>query len=311
MDFRSRRVAACGLFHAVLAAGGAATAYADSSTPRLASYYEQHLVICSGDAWAWRGDEEPTLVMRDVMAVGTGRRGRYALALDGRLHGWGEDARTPVVLMTGVRIFAAGSSGVLAIDTEARLWRVDASGGRPPEVTLIAPGVKAASVGDGTNYYVTIGGDLHAQGNAHRGQYGDGRRTGTVDYVRVATGVIDIKSHTGHAIMLTQRGTVMGTGGNIFGPLGRHGLGDKAEHWGIIFDAATSIATGASHSLALRADGSLWTWGRNEGPEPRQVLPGVYGVAAGSDVSIALGHDGSLWQWRTGAPPKKKMDCPG
>ncbi len=37
---------------------------------------------------------------------------------------------------------------------------------------------------------------------------------------------------------------LMGTGGNRFGPLSRHGLGDKADRWGPVFDGARAIAFG-------------------------------------------------------------------
>ena len=41
---------------------------------------------------------------------------------------------------------------------------------------------------------------------------------------------------------------VLGTGGNRFGPLSRHGLGDKADRWAPIFDGAHE----KSHHLALQ-----------------------------------------------------------
>lgn len=288
-----------------LLAGATLHAHADSSTPRLASYYDRHLAICAGAAYEWTGDDAPRQVLRDVVQVGVGRNESYALTRDGRLHAWSNDSHKAEVLLEGVRSFAAGNTGVLAIKADGSLARVE-RGGKPAPV---AANVKAASVGDGTNYYVTADGSLYAQGNAHRGQYGDGRLDTTATYVRVATGVQDIKSHTGHAILLDNRGNVQGTGGNIYGPLGRHGLGDKAVKWGPILDGATGIATGASHSLAIRADKSLWIWGRNESPDPRSVLADVVGVAAGSDTSIALTQDGALWQWRTGARPRRTFDC--
>ena len=305
---------ACLLLVLALSACAASIAYADSSTPRLAAYYDRQLAICAGDAYEWTGDEQPKKVMRDVLQVGVGKNESYALSSDGRLHAWSSELREAQALLEGVKSFAAGSSGVLAIKVDGSLWRVEHAGrlrpGRTPDaITTIAANVRTASVGDGTNYYVTTDGDLFAQGNAHRGQYGDGRLDSTPTYVRVAAGVIDIKSHTGHAILLSGRGAVQGTGGNIYGPLGRHGLGDKAVVWGPILDAATGIATGASHSLAIRADTTLWSWGRNESPDPRQVLADVIGVAAGSDTSIALTRDGSLWQWRTGARPQRVFNC--
>jgi alpha-tubulin suppressor-like RCC1 family protein len=298
----------------IVSAGMVPTALADSSTPRLAAYYDRFLAVCAGAAYEWAGDDKPEPVLRDVVQVGVGKNESYALTGDGRLHAWSSDARQAVVLLEGVKSFAAGSAGVLAIKAGGSLWRVErggslASGRGQTVMTPVAENVKAASVGDGTNYYVTEDGNLFALGNAHRGQYGDGRLDGTATYVRVATGAHDIKSHTGHAILLNDRGEVQGTGGNIYGPLGRHGLGDKAVRWGLILGGATGIATGASHSLAIRADKSLWIWGRNESPDPRSVLADVIGVAAGSDTSIALTQDGVLWQWRTGARPRRIFDC--
>jgi alpha-tubulin suppressor-like RCC1 family protein len=292
-----------------LAAGGADPSFADSSTPRLASYYDRHLAICGGDALEWRGDARPAVVMRDVVQVGVGKSAGYALAKDGRLHTWRDGSRKVETILEGVRYFAAGESGVLAIKLDGSLWSAPGSGGGPLAFTRIAANAEAASVGDGTNYFVTAQGDLFAQGNAHRGQYGDGRLEGTDGPVRVAVHVRDIKSHTGHALLLGDQGEVRGTGGNIYGPLGRHGLGDRALHWKTLFEGATGIATGASHSLAIRADKSLWIWGRNESPDARKVLDDVVGAAAGTDSSIALTGDGSFWQWRTGTSPAKIFEC--
>ena len=297
-----------------IAAGIASIVRADSSTPLLASYYDRYMAVCAGAAHEWSGEGVPKRVMSDVRQVGVGSDRSYALTANGQLHGWGQDVRDAQLLVDGVKSFAAGSSGVLAVKSDGSLWSVEKqggllSGGGRVETTPIATGISAASVGDGTNYYVTVAGELFARGSAHRGQYGDGRLDGTTEYVRVAAHVRDIRSHTGHAIMRTDAGEVLGTGGNIYGPLGRHGLGDKAVRWGVVFDGASGIATGASHSLAIRADQTLWIWGRNETPEPRRVMAGVLGVAAGSDSSIALTRDGSLWQWRTGKRPTRIFDC--
>jgi len=98
---------------------------------------------------------------------------------------------------------------------------------------------------------------------------------------------------------------VLGSGGNRFGPLGAHGLGDKADRWGPIFDGARDIATGSRHSLAIRPDAGLWAWGEGFGIEPRRLLGGVRVIAAGDIATLALGDDGALWQWDGGAGPRR------
>ena len=78
----------------------------------------------------------------------------------------------------------------------------------------------------------------------------------------------------------------------------------------------TAIAAGAFHALALRQDGTVWTWGYNyygrlgdgtttDSSTPVQVLgPGGSGyltnitaIAAGYYHSLALRQDGTVWTW--------------
>src|SRR5665213_1602411 len=74
--------------------------------------------------------------------------------------------------------------------------------------------------------------------------------------------------------------------------------------------AVVSIAAGASHSLALKNDGTVWAWGDNGAGElgdgtttqrntPLQVsgLTGVVAVAAGHFHSLAVKSDGTVWAW--------------
>jgi alpha-tubulin suppressor-like RCC1 family protein len=82
---------------------------------------------------------------------------------------------------------------------------------------------------------------------------------------------------------------------------------------------AAKVAAGDGHSCALRTDGTVWCWGRNDhgqlgndtvddADSPVQVVAGtVNGVAvklpkfsavsAGSTHSCALGEDGTAWCW--------------
>ena len=296
----------------LLVAHAVRPAMADSSSPLLAAYYDRQMGIIDGAVYGWRGRDTPKrLSLGDEPAqpaqVGVGRQSFYVLTRDGKLMRLREDPPRRMVLMSGIARFAAGESGVLAVTAGGALWWIDGSANQGRK---IADGVRAAAVGDGANYYITKSGALFVKGKAHRGQYGDGRLETTDRFVQTASDVAHITAHTGHAILLKKNGDVMGTGGNIYGPVGRHGLGDKADRWSTILSGARAIATGASHTLAIRHDDTLTAWGSGYGPEPKPIMTDVVAVAAGASTTIALARDGSLWQWDRGETPRRATGIP-
>ncbi len=116
-------------------------------------------------------------------------------------------------------------------------------------------------------------------------------------------------------LALLEDGTLQSWGVNANGqlgrpsePCGRLGCGPTPGHVSGLREV-TAIAAGEDHSLALRADGTVWTWGQNfysqSGsppsfstlPTPVGGLTGVTAIAAGSAHSLALGGDGSVWVW--------------
>jgi alpha-tubulin suppressor-like RCC1 family protein len=72
---------------------------------------------------------------------------------------------------------------------------------------------------------------------------------------------------------------------------------------------AQTISAGGSHTAAIKTDGSLWTWGRNEYGQlgdgtiftdkntPVKVMDQVAEVSVGTSHSAAIKTDGSLWTW--------------
>lgn len=72
-----------------------------------------------------------------------------------------------------------------------------------------------------------------------------------------------------------------------------------------------AVAAGWYHSLALRRDGTVWAWGRNDKgqvgitpnplvPYPVRGLTDVVEIRAGADTSYALRRDGTVWAWGWG-----------
>lgn len=72
--------------------------------------------------------------------------------------------------------------------------------------------------------------------------------------------------------------------------------------------AAMAVTTGGHHTLLIKSDGSLWTWGwnspgqlgdgtSNTNPVPTQVGSGFSTLAAGLRHSLAIKPDRTLWAW--------------
>ena len=76
----------------------------------------------------------------------------------------------------------------------------------------------------------------------------------------------------------------------------------------LIGNGFVTMAAGDSHTVALKTDGSLWTWGGNKVGQlgdgstnssliPKQIGEGYASIAAAKNATLALRKDGSLWEW--------------
>ncbi len=96
----------------------------------------------------------------------------------------------------------------------------------------------------------------------------------------------------------------------IDGCLGTTEVTDVPERFGSEHDWR-GVAAGFMHALALKADGSLWGWGRNYSgqlarPASTDLIPAPTQIGAQTDwsqISVGAGHclalktNGSLWAW--------------
>ncbi len=118
-------------------------------------------------------------------------------------------------------------------------------------------------------------------------------------------------------------GTVWAWGGNMFGQLGQGHTRDSLSPVPVrdpsgagVLDRVVKLSASGSHALALRDDGTVWTWGTSralgavQGGDQTALLPvqvlgtvgagvlsGVVDVSAGFGVSAAVLSDGTVVAW--------------
>ena len=107
-------------------------------------------------------------------------------------------------------------------------------------------------------------------------------------------------------------GTVWAWGRNDHGQLGDGTTtdyrNDPAQVGGL--SGVIAIAVGEQYTVALKSEGTVWTWGRNDYgqlgdgtntdrniPVQASELSGVIAVAAGELHTVALKSDGIVWTW--------------
>jgi alpha-tubulin suppressor-like RCC1 family protein len=186
------------------------------------------------------------------------------------------------------------------------------------------PGVSAvtAVAANGVNAYaLTQDGTVWAWGSNSNGQLGDGTKNDRYVPARVTglTNVTAIAAGGSSALALRADGTVWVWGSTAVGSAGDGSHGDPnspdLNHLAPTLvqnlEQVTAISAGYGHHLALRRDGTVWTWGwGNSGQNgigtvdqvflPVQI-PGLDLVVAidarGSAYSLALRGDGTVWAW--------------
>jgi alpha-tubulin suppressor-like RCC1 family protein len=239
---------------------------------------------------------------------------------------------TPTQVMTGARSVAAGNGHSLVLKANGSLWTFGSNyfgelgrtidGGSSvtdPTPTQVMTGVSAIAAGALHSLVLRSDGSLWTFGSNFFGQLGrtTGDPFGASDPTptQVMTGVSAIAAGGTHSLALKTDGSLWSFGDDSYGQLGRTSNAltyiPNATPTQVM-TGVSAMAAGATHSLALRTDGSLWTFGSNYFGElgtttnagtaisiatPTQVMTGVSAIAAGYGRSLALKGDGSLWRF--------------
>lgn len=188
-----------------------------------------------------------------------------------------------------------------------------------PAVVSNLNGVVAVAGGHLHTLALKSDGTVWAWGSNTYGQLGNGTTTESAMPVQVSglAGIVALAAYD-HSLALKSDGTVWVWGSNAFGQLGNGTTTNSPSPTPIMVSGLTgiiAIAGGAGHSLALRSDGTIWTWGANQHGQlgtgtatnsltPIQVpgISGVISLSAGAWDSLALKSDGTVWNWGTVEP---------
>lgn len=246
-------------------------------------------------------------------AVSLASGGSFTLALerDGAIVGWG------VPSPTVSRILHDGSGSSL----DDNYW------GALPEV--VSPTRRSgASVGGEHTLTLQANGTVSTFGRNDKGQLGVGTTEAgqTAQLVKTSTGapfsgVVSVAAGGSHSLAAKSDGTVWSWGDNLHGQLGNGENGFYNE--GDIITAqqnlpiqvsslsnVIAVSANSNLSLALKRDGTVWSWGGNWNGElgngtttdsnvPVQVngLSNVIKISAGGGYVTALKRDGTVWVW--------------
>jgi hypothetical protein len=223
--------------------------------------------------------------------------------------------------------FAVGTNHVLGIRNDGSLWawgrnhasqlgdNLTASRSRPNRIGSDNDWV-AVAAGDGFSLGLRSDESLWAWGDRAYGQVGDGvfdANNPVRTPKKIGDGWVAITAGSLHALALKNDGSLWGWGYNGYGQLGNGSSVNSAVPVPVANGGSewVAVSTGTLHTLAMRANGSLWSWGWNDygtlgngttttSFTPAEVSPGKLDwamIEASHEHSIATDHFGRALTW--------------
>jgi alpha-tubulin suppressor-like RCC1 family protein len=248
--------------------------------------------------------------LNNVKAISGGWQS-LALASDGRVYAWGHNKAgqvgdgTDTDRTTPVQVVGIGGAGVLGnikgISAGRLTWKYSAH---------------SLALGSA--------GQVFAWGANEAGQLGDGTTTGSKTPVQVKdmnalglmSNILEVSGGAASSLALAWDGKVFAWGANYLGQLGDGTNIDRSVPVqvkgvnGIGLLSNIKAVSASFHSLALRSDGFLFSWGDNASGQlgnysnlPSQIpvqvasINNIVAISAGYQHSLALRSNGIVYAW--------------
>jgi alpha-tubulin suppressor-like RCC1 family protein len=259
------------------------------------------LLSWGGDTFGQLGDggnntdqPEPVAIIgaENIIAIATGGRHSLALKSDGTLLAWGGDdvgqlgniatnaTESSPIQVSGasdIIAIAAGSSHSLALKSNGTVlsWGSDSDGQlgdsdsienqSTPVPVLNASNIIAISAGSNHSLALKSDGTILSWGSDFYGQLGDNDSVNKPKPVAVteARNIVAISAGSSHSLALKADGTILSWGYDLHGQLGDGGINSVQLKPVSVGNAnnIVGISGGGFHSLALKSDGTLISWG--------------------------------------------------
>ena len=173
-----------------------------------------------------------------------------------------------------------------------------------------------AKVGDTSGAGIKTDGTLWTWGGNNLGTLGNNTMVDSNVPIQIGTDTNwkTLEVGQAHIIALKTDGTLWGWGNNFQGQLGIGTTTASGVRVPTQIGTATdwkTISSTYNHTLAIKTNGTLWAWGRNDytgqlgdGTTTNRIVPTQIGTAtnwafisAGDHHSMAIKTDGTLWTW--------------
>lgn len=296
-----------------------------------------HYVL--GDEYSSRTIPSKIYSLSDVKDIVIGTNHCFAIKNDGTVWAWGADAygqlgdgdtidkSTPVQIpeLTNVISIVASGDHSLALKSDGSVlaWGYSSHGAlgmgntdkyyTPTQIsTFLANNISYITTGM-TSFAIREDGSLLAWGSNAYGEYGNGNTFSSkvpVMVVKSSQEYNKIAVGTDHILVIKDDGALYARGYNTKGQLGNGNNIDSVDELIKVsgMNDVIEVAAGDSFSVALKKDGTLWTWGQNSVGQlgdgsymdrntPYQILNNVSSISAGDKHVIILKNDGTVWGW--------------